>query len=123
VADKRHALGRRGEDLAARHLEKLGYTVFGRNVTNRVGELDVVALDGRTVVAVEVKTRSSAARRPREAVDARKQHKLTLTAALFLQTQGWSERPLRFDVIEVLCPPGGAPIINHLQSAFEATTW
>ena len=119
--DERHELGRRGEELAARHLEKQGCQVIGRNVVNRVGELDLVALEGRTVLVVEVKTRSRTTRRPSEAVNFRKQHKLTLTAALFLQSQGWSDRAMRFDVIEVICPTGGAPIINHIKSAFEAT--
>lgn len=121
--DDRHELGRRGEDLAARHLEKLGCKVVGRNLLNRVGELDLVVMDGATVVVVEVKTRANATRRPGEAVNSRKQHKLTLTAALFLQSRGWSDRPVRFDVVEIICPPGCAPAINHIKSAFEATSW
>ena len=121
--DERHELGQRGEDLAARHLEKLGCKVFGRNLVNRVGELDLVVLEGQTVVVVEVKTRSKTTRPPKEAVNFRKQHKLTVTTALFLQSQGWSDRPVRFDVIEVVCPPGRAPVINHIKNAFEATTW
>lgn len=121
--DDRHELGRRGEELAARHLKKIGCKVLERNMANSVGELDLVALDGSTVVVVEVKTRSKTIRAPREAVDFRKQHKLTLTTALFLQSRGWSDRPVRFDVIEVVCPPGSAPIVNHIKNAFEATTW
>lgn len=121
--DKRHALGRRGEDLAANHLEAQGYRLVGRNVTNQIGELDLVALDGATVVVVEVKTRGQVGRAPREAVDYRKQRKLTLTTSLFLQSKSWAERSVRFDVIEIICPPGGAPIINHIKNAFLATTW
>ena len=121
--DERHELGRRGEDLAARHLEKRGCKVVGRNVVNRIGELDLVALEGQTVLVVEVKTRSRTTRPPSEAVNFRKQHKLTLTATLYLQSRGWSDRPVRFDVIEVTCPPGCAPVINHIKNAFEATTW
>jgi putative endonuclease len=55
-ADPRRALGRRGEDLAVAHLERLGYAILARNVRSRFGEIDVVALNGRVLVFVEVKT-------------------------------------------------------------------
>ncbi|MDL2226286.1 YraN family protein [Deltaproteobacteria bacterium OttesenSCG-928-M10] len=121
--DQRHELGRRGEDLAADYLKSLGYRIVGRNLANRIGELDLVAEDGRTVVVVEVKTRSKSGRPPAEAVDGRKRRKLTLTATLFLQMKKWDARPARFDVVEVVCPPGGAPIINHIKDAFEAVEY
>jgi putative endonuclease len=55
--DDRRWLGRLGEDLAAAHLERLGFTVLGRNVRTRYGEIDLIAFDGRTLVFAEVKTR------------------------------------------------------------------
>ena len=118
--DKRHELGRRGEDLAAGHLEALGYRLAERNHVNRLGELDLVALDGETVVVVEVKSRSRAGRAPAEAVNARKRRKLIQVASLFLQIRRWQDRPVRFDVVEVVSPPGGAPVVNHIRRAFEA---
>ncbi len=121
--DKRHELGRRGEELAARHLEGLGYRVVERNLVNAVGELDLVALDGGTVVLVEVKTRGKTGRAPAEAVDFRKQRKLTLTGALFLQSRGWGNRPARFDVVEIVWPAEGAPLIRHIKSAFDAVAY
>lgn len=121
--DPRHELGRRGEDLAARHLESLGYRVVARNHHNAIGELDLVALDGPTVVIVEVKTRARTGRAPAEAVDYRKQRKLTMTATLFLKSQQWLDRPARFDVVEVICPPGAAPVVRHLKNAFEAVDY
>ena len=120
MSDRRHELGRRGEELAAGHLESLGYRIVERNLVNAVGELDLVALDGRTVVLVEVKTRSRSGRAPSDAVNWRKRRKLTMTAELFLQMRRWQERPARFDVVEVICPPGGAPLIHHIKNAFEA---
>ncbi len=68
--DPRHRLGRLGEDLAAAHLERLGYTVLARNHRTRHGELDIVATDGGTLVFVEVKTRR-AGPGAREALHAR----------------------------------------------------
>jgi putative endonuclease len=118
--DPRHELGRRGEDLAARHLEELGYRVVERNLLNAMGELDLVALDGATVVVVEVKTRRRSGRAPAEAVNFRKQRQLTKAASLFLKSRRWLERSARFDVVEVLCLPGAAPQIRHIKNAFEA---
>jgi putative endonuclease len=50
------SLGERGEDAAARFLKRLGYHILARHVDSRLGELDIIAVDGRTVVFVEVKT-------------------------------------------------------------------
>ena len=55
--DPRHSLGRRGEQLAAEHLERLGYRVVARNYRTRFGELDLVATDDYVLVFCEVKTR------------------------------------------------------------------
>ena len=61
-ADPRHALGRRGEELAAEHLHRLGFSPLGRNERTRYGEIDLIAFDGRTLVFAEVKTRRVDAR-------------------------------------------------------------
>ncbi len=65
--DPRHALGRRGEQLAAEHLQRLGFSLLGRNERTRYGEIDLIAFDCRTLVFAEVKTRrvSSRGREPR----------------------------------------------------------
>src|ERR1700693_239151 len=62
--DRRHALGRRGEQLAAAHLRARGYAVVARNVRARSGEIDIVARSGATLVFVEVKTRRIGASQP-----------------------------------------------------------
>ena len=59
MTDVRHAAGQRGEDLAAEHLERLGFEILARNHRTRFGELDLVAFDGDVLVFVEVKTRRS----------------------------------------------------------------
>jgi ribonuclease HII len=120
TADPRHELGRWGEELAARYLEGLGYRVVERNLTNAIGELDLVALDGATVVVVEVKTRRRVERAPAEAVNFRKQRQLTRAASLFLKSRRWLERSARFDVVEVFCPAGAPMQIRHIKNAFEA---
>jgi putative endonuclease len=55
-ANPRQALGRRGEQLAAEHLHRLGFAPLGRNERTRYGEIDLIAFDGRTLVFAEVKT-------------------------------------------------------------------
>jgi len=117
--DKRHELGRRGEDLAADFLLRKNYKLIGRNVANRLGELDLVFIDGKVVVIVEVKTRASSKRAPSEAVGYHKQLKLTRAATLFLQENNWLDRSARFDVVEIIQAPGGAPVIRHIEDAFE----
>jgi putative endonuclease len=67
--DPRHALGRLGEDLAAAHLTRLGFSVLARNVRTRHGEIDLIAFDGHTLAIVEVKTRRGSLRRPHVSPD------------------------------------------------------
>ncbi len=67
--DRRRAVGRRGEQLAAAYLRRRGCEVLARNVRTRHGEIDVIARDGRALVFVEVKTRMLGARRRAIAVD------------------------------------------------------
>lgn len=118
---RRHAVGRAGEEQAARHLAAQGLVVVARNWRCRLGELDLVALDGRQVVFVEVKSRSGLGfGAPAEAVDTRKQARLARLAAVFLQERGWWERPVRFDVVAVGPAPdqGGDWPVAWIRDAF-----
>lgn len=111
--DPRHRFGRYGEDAAAEYLRRRGFEILARNVRTALGEIDLVALDGDVVVFVEVKARRSAG--GLEAVDARKQRRLSRLALAFLARAGWLERPARFDVVAV--EPGGA--CTHVANAFD----
>lgn len=115
-------LGQRGEDAAARFLMRLGYKVLARGRRLRPGELDLVMLDGRTIVFVEVKTRTSQETgHPSEAVDAQKQRRLTRLAVTFMKRHGLLEYPARFDVVAITWPAGrGRPQIEHFKNAFDA---
>jgi putative endonuclease len=118
----RRTLGQRGEDEAARYLLRLGYKILARGRRLASGELDLVALDGRTIVFVEVKTRTSQdAGHPAEAVDDIKQRKLTRLAVTFMKRHGLLEFPARFDVVAITWPAGrGRPTIEHVKNAFDA---
>ncbi len=119
------SLGKRGEDFAARYLKRLGYHIVGRQVDLRVGELDIIAVDekaarGRTIVFVEVKTRTTTdAGTPAEAVDQERQGRMTRAALFYLKSNGLLEYPARFDVIALLWPDGARePTLEHIQNAF-----
>jgi putative endonuclease len=115
-------LGEEGERAAARFLRRKGFRIVERRARNRYGEIDLVALDGETIVFVEVKTRGAADRgAPFDAVTPDKQRTLTRAAMAYLKRQGWLERRCRFDVVSVVWPDGAArPEIEHFAHAFEA---
>ncbi len=116
-------LGQRGETLARRHLKRLGYKLVGGGERDFLGELDIVAVDGRTVVFVEVKTRATHdAGHPAEAVDAEKQRRLTRLALSYLRRHGLLNQATRFDVIAITWPENAKqPRLEHFQNAFTAT--
>lgn len=114
------SLGQRGEEAAARHLKRLGYHILARHCRSRLGELDLVAADGHTVVFVEVKTRRSTdAGHPTEAIDADKQRRLTRAALAYLKAQGLLNYAARFDVVAITWPADSRrPVVEHYQNAF-----
>ncbi len=115
-------LGQRGEAAAARFLKRLGYKIVARGERDKQGELDLVAVDGRTVVFVEVKTRRSAdVGHPVEAVDPAKQRRLTRLAVAFLKRHRLLDESARFDIVAVTWPADKRkPTIEHFPNAFEA---
>jgi putative endonuclease len=121
--DPRQRLGRQGEQLAAEHLERLGFTILERNYRSRWGELDLVAFDGHTLVFCEVKTR----RRGRfgapalEAVHPRKRAQVRRMAGSWLSDRPTHPRAgtLRFDAIGVTYDLAGRLVsLEHLEAAW-----
>jgi putative endonuclease len=114
-----YSLGRRGETLACSYLEKKGLKLKKRNYKVRHGEIDLIMTDGDTLVFVEVKSRSSRFYgEPIESVTWWKRKHIRYAAKLFSKACRWEERPIRFDVVEVLISPGWKPRIRHIQNAF-----
>ncbi len=112
-------VGRRGEDLAAEHLERLGFRVLERGYRTRHGELDIVAADERTLVFVEVKTRRGGP--PWESLHLAKQEKVRRMALSYLRHA--VDRPfrqtIRFDAIGVILDRRGELVrLDHLEGAF-----
>lgn len=117
---RKKSLGDRGEDAAARFLKRLGFRVIERGYDSPLGEMDIIAVDGRTVVFVEVKSRTSAdSGHPAEAVDANKQRRMTQSALAYLKSKRLLEYPARFDVVAVTWPADSRrPQIEHFKNAF-----
>jgi putative endonuclease len=115
-------LGSLGERATEKYLKRKGYKIVARGLRLRGEELDLVAVDGRTVVFVEVKTRRGPRfGHPTEAVDERKQRRITRGALVYLKRHGLLEYKSRFDIVAVTWPdPAKKPTIEHFPNAFEA---
>jgi len=127
AADARIGTGERGESIAAALLERLGYTIVDRNFRTREGELDLVAVRGRTLVFCEVKALvarpggpSTGPANPLEAVGPAKRSQVRRLARAWLAARhGRTARELRFDVVGVtLSPTGDALRVDHVENAF-----
>lgn len=109
-------LGSWGEALAEKYLKKKGYIIVERNFRCRLGELDIIALDGTELVFIEVKTRKSQSYGlPCEAVNSAKIRHLKRTAAYYTAVFYASQRDARLDVIEILAQAGRV-YIRHIEN-------
>lgn len=110
------ALGRYGEDVAARHLVEQGIVVLERNWRCDAGEIDIVGRDGQVLVICEVKTRSGVGYgTPLEAVTPRKVARLRRLAARWLAEREVHPAAVRFDVVGVLAAGTGAAQVEHVR--------
>jgi putative endonuclease len=117
----RQQTGRRAEMLAAEWLMRQGLEIVDRNVRTPLGELDLIAREGRTICVIEVRSRRSERfGTPEESVTAVKRQHIQRAALWYLRQQGWQERvSCRFDVIAVRWVQD-TPHIKHIPNAFEA---
>ena len=110
------ALGRYGEDVAARHLITDGFVVLERNWRCDLGELDIVARDGDVLVVCEVKTRRSVRHgSPFEAVTQRKLHRIERLGLRWMRERGIRPAAMRVDVVSVLRPASGPTVVEHVR--------
>jgi putative endonuclease len=117
---EKRAFGDEGEDLAAEHLERHGYTVLERNVRFRYGELDIVAEKDGVVCFVEVRRRASAVwGDPSATVSGPKQRRVVRAAMGWLQRHRVGDKGLRFDVASVVGRGRGATV-ELIENAFDA---
>ena len=119
--DKRQTLGIAGETLACAELQRRGYAIVERRYRTRLGEIDIIAKDGNTIVFVEVKARLSddfggAA----AAVTAWKQRRVARMAMDYLSRHHLHECPCRFDVIAIDFD-AAEPRVTLYPNAFDAS--
>ena len=120
MEDTTRARGIRGEALAVTYLKKKGYKIIERNYRCQWGEIDLIARDGKTLIFVEIKSRSSSDfGLPQDAVDRFKQEKLIQAAKAYLAEHHVQENiPARFDVVAVRLTPSG-PEMELIKDAFQ----
>jgi putative endonuclease len=118
MKDPRRQLGDQGEDLAAAALKKQGYKILERNYVTPLGEIDLIAKEGKVLVVVEVKTRKTTRfGSPQESVSLTKQQRLRRLADYYLKAKRLTGSPVRFDVVAVTLNEDG-PRMEVIKNAF-----
>jgi putative endonuclease len=113
--------GQEGEELAVRHLKRMGYRIICQNYRSPLGEIDIVAHHRGVLVFVEVKSRRSETfGSPKLAVTPAKQRKLSQVAWHYLQQHNLTEASARFDVVTI-SRMQSSPHLEVIQNAFDST--
>lgn len=122
MSRNRVQVGKTGEDLACRELERRGYAIVARRYRRRAGELDIVARDGPTTVFVEVKARFDRTfGAAEESVGSVKRRRIVRMALEYVTEHRLADRPCRFDVVTVYFG-SGRPKIEVFQNAFDLSS-
>jgi putative endonuclease len=118
-ADHRSRTGAFGESVAVKVLKKDGYKILEQNHRSRLGEIDIIALEGGTLAFVEVKTRrTDQFGDPKQAVTPKKQRKISMVALEYLKKTGQTDKKARFDVVAIRLSHG-QPDVEIIRNAFE----
>ncbi len=120
MLDSRKEVGAKGEKLAAKFLKRKGYKIIQRNYKCKLGEIDIIAKQDRTIVFVEVKTRRTQEFGPPQyAITAAKRGQISRVALLYIREKKMVEQNCRFDVIAItFSPESRKPRIEHIENAF-----
>ena len=119
MLNQKQKIGEKGETIAERHLKKKGYKILERNYRTKLGEIDIIAKDKKTIVFVEVKTRRSwQFGNPKGAVTPAKQRKISMVALQYLKTNDRRNSRARFDVVAITATRD-KPQIEIIKNAFE----
>ncbi len=113
----RKILGSRGETAAADYLKRQGYEIIAANWRCPVGEFDLIARQGETLVFVEVRTRQGGIEAAMESITPRKRAILERLAYLYMDENAL-ESDWRIDVIAVT-HAGGKPVVEHAENALD----
>jgi len=115
---RRH-IGESGESLAVKFLKKNGYKIIQQNYRCKLGEIDIIARDGRVLAFIEVKARrTDHFGGPKWAVTPRKQRKISMVALEYLKETEQMGSKARFDVVAIRLLPGD-PDVEIIKNAFD----
>lgn len=117
---ERKSFGKVGEELAAKYLKKRKYKIIERNYRCPFGEIDIIALERKTLVFIEVKTRGSTNFGPPQlAVGRKKQMQISKVALNFIKRKKIARMDMRFDVVSVQLCPNGEFRVELIRNAFD----
>jgi putative endonuclease len=110
--------GTDSESVAVNYLKKHGYKIVNRNYRTKIGEIDIIAKDGDTIVFIEVKARKTKGYNPKEAVTKSKKRKISMVALYYLKSTRQSNARARFDVVSI-GSKNNAIAVEIVKNAFE----
>ncbi|MFH1478401.1 MAG: YraN family protein [Candidatus Omnitrophota bacterium] len=114
--------GKKGEELALGYLKKQGYKILEKNYKTKLGEIDIIGMDGRYCSFIEVRSRENTRfGSPEESIDIKKRSKLIRAALFYIKNKKMEDKPCRFDVVAVLGINSASPKINLIKNAFQMT--
>jgi putative endonuclease len=123
MTTKRISLGKRGEEIAVAYLKGQKYKIIERNYKCKLGEVDIIAKDKKTLSFIEVKTRSSLKYGdPSHVVNKRKQHKISSVALYYIIKNNLQDVDARFDVIAIQLSSEGKRI-ELIKNAFDLSPY
>ena len=119
MQNKQQIYGEKSETLAVWYLKKNGYKILEQNYRTKLGEIDIIAKEKKTLVFVEVKSRRSGRYgNPKWAVTPKKQRKISMVALSYLKATKQTDARARFDVVAITSNQD-APQIEIVKNAFE----
>ena len=122
MSKEKFPLGSIAEEEAAKFLKKKGYRIIARNYRNRLGEIDIIAYEGKTLTFIEVKARRNTRfGLPEEAISDSKKRHISKAALVFLKEKGLFNQKARFDVLSITYLQE-APRIRLIKNAFELSS-
>jgi putative endonuclease len=120
LSNTKKPFGQYGENLAVKHLQNNGYEIVGRNWHCRLGEIDIIARHGSTLVFVEVRSRHTASTEAAfESITPTKRRRMIALAHAYLTDHAADAESWRVDVIAIAVPRAGSPIIEHVEDALD----
>jgi putative endonuclease len=112
-------VGHQGEAIALKYLKKNGYKIIEKNYRSKLGEIDIIAKDQKTLTFIEVKTRQSVRYgHPKAAITHQKQKKISMVALGYLKETNQSNHKARFDVVSIIIEDK-KPQVEIVKNAFE----